>query len=171
MAGAGIRWCDFDAAAPEIARAGQRLLEDRPGVPGAAFLGTVGSDGRPRMHPFVPAIVDGRLWAFVIDSPKRRDLDRDGGYAIHSVLGADDESFFVGGIAGRTDDPSHRTRGCRAHALLRHRRTPRALRVSDRSRALDHVAGTDRTGAPQVETHDSTACSTFTTLRPITPRS
>ena len=109
MAGAGIRWRDFDAAAPEIARAGQRLLEDRPGVPGAAFLGTVGSDGRPRMHPFVPAIVDGRLWAFVIDSPKRRDLDRDGGYAIHSVLGADDESFFVGGIAGRTDDPSHRT--------------------------------------------------------------
>jgi hypothetical protein len=46
VAGAGIRWRDFGAAAPEIARAGQRLLEDRPGVPGAAFLGTVGSAER-----------------------------------------------------------------------------------------------------------------------------
>jgi hypothetical protein len=106
----GITWSDFEGVAPEIAGAGRRLLEDRPSVPGAAFLGTVGSDGRPRVHPFVPAIVDGRLWAFVIDSPKRRDLDRAGGYAIHSVLGADDESFLVGGTACRTDDPAHRTR-------------------------------------------------------------
>lgn len=109
MTGEGIRWADFDAVAPEIARAGRRLLEDRLRVPGAAFLGTVGSDGRPRMHPFVPAIVDGRLWAFVIGSPKRRDLDRDGCYAIHSLLGADDESFLVGGTAARVHDRSDRT--------------------------------------------------------------
>jgi hypothetical protein len=110
MADVGVRWGDFETAAPEIALAGRRLLEDRPGVPGAAFLATVGSDGRPRIHPFVPAIVERRLWAFVIDSPKQRDLDRDGGYAIHSLLGADDESCFIGGTAIRADDREHRTR-------------------------------------------------------------
>jgi hypothetical protein len=97
-------WRDFEAAAPVIARAGRALLEDAPGVPGVAFLATVGAGSRPRMHPFIPAIVDGRLWAFVIVSPKQRDLERDGWYAIHSRLGASDESFFVAGGACRIDD-------------------------------------------------------------------
>ena len=108
MSGAEVTWEVFDAAEPEIARAGRRLLEDAPGVPGVAFLATVGSDAHPRMHPFVPAVVDGRLWAFVIRSPKQLDLDRDGRYAIHSMLGFDDESFFVGGRALRVDDESRR---------------------------------------------------------------
>ena len=108
MTADGIKWGGLEVAAPEIAQAGRRLLEDRPGVPGVAFLATVGADGRPRMHPFVPAIVEGGLWAFVIDSPKQRDLDRDGGYAIHSTLGADDESFFVGGAALRVEGEQRR---------------------------------------------------------------
>ena len=90
--------------APELARAGQHLLEDAPATPGLAFLATVGSDGRPRMHPFVPALVGGGLWAFVIMSPKQRDLDRDGWYAIHSRPARDDESFFAAGRAVRVDD-------------------------------------------------------------------
>ncbi len=105
-----MSWSEFEAAAPEVARAGTRLLEDEPGVPGVAFLGTVGADGRPRMHPFVPAIVDGGLWAFVITSPKQRDLDRDGWYSIHSTLGPKDESFLVGGSATRTDAANDRQR-------------------------------------------------------------
>jgi hypothetical protein len=104
-----VTWEAFAAAAPEIARAGQRLLEDAPGVPGVAFLATAGADGRPRLHPFVPAVVDGGLWAFVIRSPKQRDLDREGGYAIHSVLGPEDESFFVGGRAFLVADEARRS--------------------------------------------------------------
>ena len=97
-------WSEFATLAPEVARAGQRLLEDAPGAPGLAFLATVGSDGRPRMHPFVPALVGGGLWAFVIMSPKQRDLDRDGWYAMHSRPARDDESFFAAGRAVRVDD-------------------------------------------------------------------
>lgn len=101
-------WDELEVAAPDIARAGRRLLEDESGVPGVAFLATVGADGRPRMHPFIPAIVDARLWAFVIISPKLRDLDRDGAYAIHSCLGPDDESFLVSGTARRVADTQRR---------------------------------------------------------------
>lgn len=102
-------WASFAADAPDLARDGRALLEDAPGVPGAAFLATVGADGRPRMHPFVPAIVDEHLYAFVVDSPKRRDLDRDGCYAIHSMLGPSDASFFLAGRARAVDDSSTRS--------------------------------------------------------------
>jgi hypothetical protein len=98
-----VDWGGFELAAPDIAGAARRLLQEPPGVPGAAFLATVGADGRPRLHPFVPAIVDAGLWAFVIRSPKQLDLDRDGWYAIHSALGPADESFFAAGRASRVD--------------------------------------------------------------------
>lgn len=101
-------WHDLEIAAPDIARAGRQLLEDDSDRPGVAFLATVGADARPRMHPFIPAIIDGRLWAFVIVSPKLRDLDRNGSYAIHSCLGPDDESFLVSGTARRDADTQHR---------------------------------------------------------------
>lgn len=106
-------WADLERDAPELAVAGQRLLEDAPGVPGVAFLATVNASGRPRMHPFIPAIVNGALWAFVIESPKQRDLERAsaggaseqrGQFAIHARLGADDEQFLVSGLARRVDD-------------------------------------------------------------------
>ena len=105
-----VTWSDFETAAPEIARAGRDLLEDAPGTPGVAFLGTVGAEGRPRLHPFIPAVVDGGLWAFVIVSPKQRDLDRAGWYSIHSCLGPDDESFFVSGKALRVVSTERRLR-------------------------------------------------------------
>lgn len=108
--GTGVPWAVFEGEAPEIARAGLLLLEDAPGVPGVAFLGTVGVDGLPRMHPFIPAVVDGDLWAFVIESPKQRDLDRSAGFAVHSRLGANDESFFIAGTASRVDADDRRSR-------------------------------------------------------------
>ena len=103
-----VAWDDFERAAPDIARAGRRLLEEADGRPAVAFLATVGDDGRPRMHPFIPAIVDGALWAFVTPSPKQGDLDRAGLYAIHSTLGPADESFFLSGTARRVDDAARR---------------------------------------------------------------
>jgi hypothetical protein len=87
-------WADFERAAPDLAAVGRRLL------PEVAFLATVSRAGRPRVHPMCPAIVDGRLWAFIMDSsPKRHDLDRSGEYAMHALPGAEDEQFFVAGRA------------------------------------------------------------------------
>lgn len=89
-------WSDLEADAPEMAGAGRRLLPD------VSMLATVNRNGKPRVHPFCPAIVDGRLWAFIVlESPKRRDLDANGHYAIHALPGPEDEQFFVAGKAVR----------------------------------------------------------------------
>jgi hypothetical protein len=53
--------------------------------------------------------VDGRLWAFVIESPKQHDLDRSRRFAIHSRLGPNDESFFCAGGAHRVDADAPRS--------------------------------------------------------------
>lgn len=110
MSELGVPWGVFESSAAEVAGAGRRLLEDAPGVPGVAFLGTVGADGLPRIHPFIPAVHDGGLWAFVIESPKQRDLDRTSRYAVHSRLGADDESFYCAGDCERVDGDDARAR-------------------------------------------------------------
>lgn len=103
-------WREFEAAVPSLAAAGRRLLEDAPGVPGVAFLATTAADALPRIHPVVPAIVDAHLWVFLIESPKQRDVDRTGRYAIHSVLGQDDESFTCAGDAVRVASSIDRDR-------------------------------------------------------------
>lgn len=78
-----VTWAEFEAAAPEVAAEGRRLLY-REGQ-GQAMLATVrGSDEAPRMNPITVAIVGGRLHAFILHSPKLVDLERDGRYALHS---------------------------------------------------------------------------------------
>ena len=94
-----MAWTELEKEAPEIAAAGARLL------PEVAFLATVSAEGRPRVHPFCPVIVQGRLWAFVIaESPKRRDLDANGKFAIHALPGPEDEEFYLAGTAVRVHD-------------------------------------------------------------------
>lgn len=78
-------------------------------MPGVAFLATVGLDGLPRIHPFIPAVLDRDLWAFVIESPKQRDLERTRRFAIHSLLGPKDESFSCAGGSHRVDDQAIRS--------------------------------------------------------------
>jgi hypothetical protein len=96
-------WADLDEEAPEIAEAGKRLL------PEVAFLATVSATGKPRVHPFCPAIAQRRLWAFVmVESPKRRDLDANGQFAIHALPGPEDEEFYIAGTATRVGDPDSR---------------------------------------------------------------
>ena len=98
-----LPWSDFAELTPDIAAAGLRLFEERE----LAFLASTGRDGRPRLHPFIPKVVSGRLVAFVLDrSPKRRDLDERGLYAIHALPGKEDESFFVSGRALSRNDES-----------------------------------------------------------------
>jgi len=78
-----VTWAEFEAAAPVVAAAGRRLLY-RDGR-GQAMLATVrGEEAPPRMNPITLAIVDGRVFAFILRSPKLVDLERDGRYALHS---------------------------------------------------------------------------------------
>ena len=89
-------WSDFVAADPSLA-AGIRALLQQYG-PGMAYLATVRADGGPRVHPVSPVITDEGLYCFIVASPKRRDLDRDGRYALHSYPPEenDDEAYLTG---------------------------------------------------------------------------
>src|SRR3954453_22160320 len=97
-------WSDFVAADPSLA-AGVRALLQQYG-PGMAYLATVRADGGPRVHPVSPVITDEGLYCFVVASPKRRDLERDGRYALHSYPPeeSDDEAYLTG-RARRVNDP------------------------------------------------------------------
>ena len=76
-------WAELEVAAPDVAAAGRRLLY-RDGR-GQAMLATVrGEEEPPRMNPITLAIVGGRVFAFILKSPKLGDLERDGRYALHS---------------------------------------------------------------------------------------
>src|SRR6185436_14266984 len=50
------------------------------------------------IHPVSPIVADGGLYCFVIDSPKRRDLELDGRYALHSSPSetSDVEAYLAG---------------------------------------------------------------------------
>lgn len=104
-----ISWMDFKAQQPELAHQGADLLYHY-GV-GLAFLGTVRADGGPRLHPMCPLLTDTGLYAFIIPSPKQRDLHRDGRYAMHSFPPEDNEdAFYLTGTASHVPDPQIRAR-------------------------------------------------------------
>ncbi len=97
-------WREFAGSAPEIAKKGA----SRFGV-GLAMIATTGKDGRPYVHPVVPLIAEGRLFVFVrLDTPKERNLRRDGRYAMHAMPGKDDEEFLIFGRAVVSDDAESR---------------------------------------------------------------
>ena len=89
-----VNWTEFAAQSHEISEAGRRMLARY----NLAFLATVSASGRPRIHPFVPKVVDGRLIAFILDtSPKQQDLRVRRQYAIHTLPGKEDEEFTISG--------------------------------------------------------------------------
>jgi hypothetical protein len=96
-------WAQFAASAPRLA-AQVRALFEQYGQ-GLGYLATVRSDGGPRVHPVAPVITDDGLFCFVIPSPKRRDLERDGRYALHSFPPehTDDEAYLAGRAVPVTD--------------------------------------------------------------------
>jgi hypothetical protein len=97
-------WSEFAAAAPRLADAIRELVHQYG--PGLGYLATVRADGGPRVHPVSPVVTDDGLFCFVIDSPKRRDLERDGRYALHSFPPADsDDEAYVSGRARAVTDP------------------------------------------------------------------
>jgi hypothetical protein len=91
-------WSEFAAAEPELA-SGIRALLQQYG-PGMGYLATVRADGGPRVHPVSPVITDEGLYCFVVESAKRRDLERDGRYALHSYPPEEsDDEAYVSGLA------------------------------------------------------------------------
>jgi hypothetical protein len=110
-----ISWSGFKAQQPELARQGAELLYHF-GV-GLAFLGTVRPDGGPRLHPICPLVTDEGLYAFIVPSPKLRDLHRDGRYAMHSYpLEDNEDAFYLGGAASQVTDAAVRGRLARQFA-------------------------------------------------------
>jgi hypothetical protein len=104
-----LSWGDFRRARPDLADAGRGLLYQF-GV-GLAFLATVRKDGGPRVHPMCPLIVDDRLLAFIVPSPKCEDLRRDGRYAMHAFPpDRDEDAFYVTGTVKEALDPGLRSR-------------------------------------------------------------
>lgn len=94
-------------AATEIEAAGRALLYQH-GV-GLGYLATVGIDGSPRVHPMCPLLHGTGIFAFIIPSPKQRDLHRDGRYAMHPYPREDNEdALFLAGRATLVQDPGGR---------------------------------------------------------------
>jgi hypothetical protein len=89
-------WSDFASASPRLAADVRALME----LYGQCFgyLATVRRDGGPRLHPVSPVIAEGGLFMFVTLSPKRRDLERDGRYALHTYPAerGHDEAYLAG---------------------------------------------------------------------------
>ncbi|HEY8169131.1 MAG TPA: hypothetical protein VIF84_10475 [Candidatus Limnocylindrales bacterium] len=97
-------WAEFELAAPDLAAIGRRLLFR--GDHGEALLSTVRAALTPRLHPIGVGIVDGRLVAFITASPKRRDLQQDGRYALHNHMDLSvPEEFMLRGHASSVADP------------------------------------------------------------------
>lgn len=97
-----VRWATLEREKPDLAAAGRNLLMARG--EGFAFLSTVRKDGGPRVHPVTVIIGGGGIWAFLAPSPKERDIERDGRFALHSfpALEGHDEFYMSG--RGRRED-------------------------------------------------------------------
>ncbi len=109
-------WADLVAAEPQIAERGRELIYQY-GV-GLGFLATVGPDAMPRLHPVCPIVTADRLMVFVLPSPKRDDLARDGRYALHAFTPENvDDEFMVVGHARSVGDPNLRAAAVAAYHI------------------------------------------------------
>ena len=103
-------WGEFAKAAPRLAEDGAKLL-----ARGIAYLATIRPDGGPRVHPFTPLVIEGRLLAAIpLRTPKARDLQRDARYMIHALPGASDAEFSIRGTARELRDSADRALAVRA---------------------------------------------------------
>ena len=104
----GYSWGQLEAAAPEIAEFGRLRLDGK-----VAYLATVRSDQRPRLHPVTPIIGLGHCFVFVEPStPKAQDLLSSGWFSLHWAMndssGSSGEFILNGGVK-LVADPEHRT--------------------------------------------------------------
>lgn len=103
-------WGLFERAAPLLARLGRERLERR----GLAFIGTLRSDGGPRLSPVEVLLVDEHLYVGMMPrSMKARDLFRDPRCALHTVTtdpNGEEGDFKFYGRAVPVTDPALRAR-------------------------------------------------------------
>ena len=100
-----MSWQALEDGNRELAAFGLERFSSR-----VAYLATLRKDGAPRVHPVTPVVGEGHLFVFMYDtSPKGRDLQRDGRYALHAGVENDEGGqgeFFVTGYAALIDDPA-----------------------------------------------------------------
>jgi hypothetical protein len=142
-----MNWQALFNAAPELAAFGAERLHDR-----VAYLATLKADGSPRLSPVRPVVAGGRLLVFTESgSPKVRDLERDGRYALHGTATGEDpwdlREFAVEGTARRVDDPAVRATTNAGSAFPRDEQF--VLFELDVERAMSTVYGAD--GRPHRE--------------------
>lgn len=105
-------WTEFSRQAPELAAFGKMRFAS-----GVAYLATVRSDGSPRVHPVTP-IIGEQLFLFMEPtSPKGKDLQQNGRYALHCTVENSDGGggeFYVWGRAQLTSDPELRAQAVRS---------------------------------------------------------
>jgi hypothetical protein len=120
-----VRWAEFASFRSDLADAGRKLLYQY-GV-GLAFLATSRADGGPRVHPMCPLLTEDELYGFIVPSPKRFDLRRDGRYALHSFPSDDNEdAFYITGRAARVLDEMTEASLATQFAAERHMSEPPA---------------------------------------------
>jgi Pyridoxamine 5'-phosphate oxidase len=105
-------WVEFTEQAPELAALGEARFR----ATGLAIVGTLRSDGRPRITPVEPRFVDGDLQLGMMwRSRKALDLIRDPRCAVHSTTSDKDGTegdFKLYGTAEQVSDPARRERHC-----------------------------------------------------------
>src|SRR5205823_5078484 len=80
---AGMRWEEFEAAAPEMAAFAREQLEQRS----VMVIGTIRADGSPRISLVEPWILDGELYLGMMwRSRKALDLLRDPRAVLHNAI-------------------------------------------------------------------------------------
>ena len=98
-----MSWQHLIDGNPELAAYGAARFEGR-----VAYLGTVGTDGAPRVHPVSPQLRQNRLFVFMYPtSPKAHDLLRGSRYALHCGVEGNDGGggeFYVRGTAQQVMD-------------------------------------------------------------------
>ncbi|MDH3642738.1 MAG: pyridoxamine 5'-phosphate oxidase family protein [Gammaproteobacteria bacterium] len=105
-----ISWQAFAASAPAIAEVGRRHLY-RPDQGEVGLLATVDRAGNPGLAPVCPIFTtEGVYLSVAAHTPKQRDLQAHGGFALHAQVGADDEEFQIRGRVRYVEDPDERQR-------------------------------------------------------------
>jgi len=110
-------WAEFERAEPTMAALGRKLLSNKTYQVG--YLATVRMDGSPRAHPVCPVLAGDHIYlAIGPQSPKLRDLRRDGRYMLHAMPGKDDAEFNIRGRATEANDAGTHAEVERAAALV-----------------------------------------------------
>lgn len=88
----GVPWAEFANADPDLAAFGRERLEGR-----VVYHATLRLDGSPRVHPVSPWFGAGLLVvACRARSPKVEEFSREGRYAFHSPVPAEDHEGEAG---------------------------------------------------------------------------